>query len=82
MSISSNSKYKLLKPFVFQNIKCVTFRSGETRMGARLKLDETELKSIKVSIVRRNISEPNTSEPLVRSLEHPSQLVVHYRPGK
>ena len=51
-------------------------------MGTRLKLDETELKSIKVSIVRRNIGEPNTSEPLVRSLEDPSQLVVHYRPGK
>ncbi|KAJ3646800.1 hypothetical protein Zmor_024371 [Zophobas morio] len=55
---------------------------GETRMGARLKLDETELKSIKVSIVRRNISEPNTSEPLERSLEDPSQLVVHYRPDE
>ncbi|XP_063904409.1 female-specific protein transformer-like [Zophobas morio] len=63
---------------------CSNSRSGETRMGTCLKLDKTELKSIKVAIVRRNISEPNTnmSEALVRMLEDPSQLVVHYRPDE
>ncbi|XP_063904547.1 serine/arginine repetitive matrix protein 1-like isoform X1 [Zophobas morio] len=59
-----------------------TSRSGDTQMGALLKLDKAELKSIKVAIMRRNVIEPNASGPFLRSLEDPSQLIVHYRPDE